>query len=67
MEVAAAKEFVVGQIQGRGGESRGADRCPWSHDDAIWVDQVDLAIGPELTQQCGGIRADDAIEDRRGR
>jgi hypothetical protein len=62
IEVAARHELGVADVQGGGDKTSGIDDGPASHDNAVGVNQVNLAVGLKSAQKGRWIAADHAIE-----
>ncbi len=62
---AAGEEILVGDVEGGGDEPLHVDAGLLAEDDAVGVDQVDVAVGGEAPQDFGGIVAGDAVQGDR--
>ena len=65
-DVVAGKEVRVGQGEGRRHEAADVDSGRGREQDAVGVEQEDLAVGREVALEDRGIGADDAVEGDGG-
>ena len=67
-EVQTSREKVrIGDRERRGDEGADVDAGVRTEVDALRIDEEDLAVGLDAAEHPAGVRADDAIEDRRRR
>src|SRR6185312_3996058 len=66
-QTAARHEGVVRHVQGRGDEAGGVDAPVRPDDDAVRVDEIDLAVGAEAAGDQRRIGARDPVKDCRDR
>ena len=62
----AVHELCVRDAQCAGSERAGADTAVFAKEDAVGVDENDLPVGVELTEDGAGLLTDDAVQEHRG-
>ncbi len=60
--VAAGHEVGVADVEGRGHQAADVHLGVGSEQDAVRIDQEDLAVGGEVPEDAGGVRSGDAIK-----